>query len=79
VTLLLSALFGLASVNSGCCPRLVPPSGQGYDVLKPNEAVKLNPLGFTPEGNLIVNPEFAAWVLELEQEIVKLRKYIKGK
>ncbi len=79
MTLLLCAIFGLALASSGCCPKLVPPSGQGYDVLKPNEAVRLNPLGFTPDGNLIVNPAFAAWVLELEQEIVKLRKYLKGK
>jgi hypothetical protein len=48
-------------------------------VLKPSEAVKLNPLSFTPEGNLVVNPAFVSWVLELEQEIVKLRKYLRGK
>lgn len=29
--------------------------------------------------NLIVNKEFLVWVLELEQEVANLRKFIKGK
>lgn len=77
VILLLFVLFGLAWTANSCCPRYKPNVAGGYDVLVPNEAVRINPLGFTPEGNLIVNPAFAAWVLELEQEILKLRKAIK--
>jgi hypothetical protein len=85
--------------NSACCPRYTPNLGGGYDVLKPNEAVKQNPLGFViydaaaqayviqwdatvPHDavtHMIVNAAFLAWVMELEQEIVKLRKYLKGK
>jgi len=78
VTLLLFATFFFLSAIS-CCPKYKVDLGVGYDVLRPSEAVKLNPLAFTPEGNLIVNPAFMSWVLELEQEIVKLRKYLKGK
>jgi hypothetical protein len=53
--------------------------GQGYDCLVPSAEVKLNPLAFTPDGNLIVNAAFMSWCLELRQEIEKLRKFIKGK
>jgi hypothetical protein len=75
---LLSATFFFLSAVS-CCPKYRPDLGVGYDVLKPNAEVKLNPLSFTPDGNAIVNPAFLQWVLELEQEIVKLRKYLGGK
>jgi len=79
MTWLLFALFCSALASSpGCCPKFKPDLGQGYDVLKPNDAVKANPLSFTSDGNLIVTPAFMSWVLELKQEIVKLRKYIKG-
>ena len=94
--LALSALFCLALTNSACCPRYTPNLGGGYDVLKPNEIVKRNPLGFVvydvatgiysiqwdttvkhDGNNIIVNKEFLAWALELEQEIANLRKFIK--
>lgn len=79
MTLLLFALFGLAWATNSCCPRYKPELAGGYDVLVPNEEVRKNPLGFTVDGNIIVNPAFSAWVLELEQTIVKLRKYLRGK
>jgi hypothetical protein len=94
----LFALCFIAWASSACCPRYAPNLGGGYDILKPNEAVKQNPLGFINldlktgtysiqwdavvkhEGDqLIVSKEFLAWVMELEQEIVNLRKFIKGK
>lgn len=76
-SLLFAAFFFLSAIS--CCPKYKVDLGVGYDVLKPNAEVKLNPLSFTPEGNLIVNAAFMSWVLELEQEIAKLRKYLKGK
>ena len=78
MTLLLFATFFFLSAIS-CCPKYKVDLGVGYDVLQPNAEVKLNPLAFTPDGNLIVNPAFIQWTLELEQEIVRLRKYLKGK
>ena len=78
MTLLLFATFFFLSAIS-CCPKYKPELSVAFDVLKPSAEVQLNPLGFTSEGNLIVNPAFVAWVLELEQEVLKLRKYLKGK
>jgi len=54
-------------------PTLYP----GYDVLRPNEEVLKNPLGFDKDGNAIVNEAFMLWVYELKQEIIKLRKKVK--
>jgi hypothetical protein len=51
-------------------PTLYP----GYDVLRPNEEVLKNPLGFDKDGNAIVNEAFMLWVYELKQEIIKLRE-----
>ena len=68
----------LAIILSGSgCSRYNPALYSSYDVLSPGEAVQKNPLGFTADGNVIVNKEFLLWVLELKTEIVKLRK--KGK
>jgi len=44
------------------------------DVLKPSEAVEI--IGFTEDGDIIVNREFMYWVESLKQEIVRLRKEI---
>lgn len=79
MTLTLFALFFSAWITSACCPKYRPDLGQGYDCLVPSAEVKLNPLAFTPDGNLIVNAAFMSWCLELRQEIEKLRKFIKGK
>jgi hypothetical protein len=43
-------------------------------VLNPGDEVRLNPLAFTEDGNVVVNQAFILWVDELKQEIVKLRK-----
>jgi hypothetical protein len=51
-------------------PTLYP----SYDVLNPSAEVRLSPLAFTADGNLVVSPAFIAWVDELKQEIVRLRK-----
>lgn len=37
----------------------------------------MNPLRFTEDGNVVVNRAFLLWVLELQMEIVKLRKMVK--
>jgi hypothetical protein len=61
------------SAGSGCRhynPSLYP----SYDVLNPGPEVRLNPLSVTAEGNFVVNAAFIAWVDELKQEIIKLRK-----
>lgn len=69
--LLLCVSFCL--ISSSCTaynPALYP----SYDVLNPGPEVRLNPLGFTDNGNVIVNPAFILWVDELQSEIRKLRK-----
>jgi hypothetical protein len=65
-------LFGVFFFNcrTGYAPALYP----SYDVLNPGEKVRMNPLEIREDGNLIVNPEFMLWVLELKNEILKLRK-----
>lgn len=98
-TLALFALCFSALTNSSCCPRYTPNLAGGYDVLKPNEEVKRNPLGFAvfdaatktysiqwdaavihgETSHMIVNAAFLSWCLELQQEIVNLRKFVKGK
>lgn len=37
----------------------------------------MNPLGFTEDGNAIVNQEFLIWVYDLQREVVSLRKRVK--
>lgn len=69
ITAILFLSLGCSSYN----PALYP----SYDVLNPGEKVRLNPLAFTEDGNLIVNKEFIAWVDELKQEIIRLRKELK--
>ena len=72
MTLLISCFL----IISGCThydPTLYP----GYDVLNPNEEVRKNPLGFTDNGNVIVNEAFMLWVYELKEEIKRLRKLVK--
>jgi hypothetical protein len=64
------SFFFLSSSCHSYNPALYP----SYDVLNPGPEVRLNPLAFTPDGNLIVNQAFILWVEELKQEIIKLRK-----
>ena len=77
--ILLALLFWWAIISlftAGCSsynPSLYP----SYDVLNPGEDVRRNPLAFTADGNLIVTPSFIAWVDELKQEVIKLRRQIK--
>jgi len=61
---------------AGCTPYN-PDLYPSYDVLNPGEDVRRNPLGFNADGNLIVTPSFIAWVDELKQEVIKLRRQIK--
>ena len=56
------------------CSTYDPSLYPSYDVLNPGAEVRLNPLGFTADGNVIVNPAFVLWVEELKTEIIKLRK-----
>jgi hypothetical protein len=56
------------------CVRYNPALFPSYDVLNPGPEVRLNPIGFTADGNVIVNPQFIQWVDELKQEIIRLRK-----
>ena len=42
------------------------------DILIPDESVKI--IGFTDDGNTIVNAEFMLWVESLKNEIRRLRK-----
>ena len=72
VTLIVCVSF--CSLISGACSCYNPALYPSYDVLNPGPEVRLNPLAFTPDGNLIVNPAFIIWVDELKREIVKLRK-----
>jgi hypothetical protein len=59
------------------CTRYNPALFPSYDILTPGPEVRLNPKGFTADGDLIVNAAFLLWVDELKNEIIKLRK--KGK
>lgn len=71
MTLTLCASCFLISTN---CSKYNPSLYPSYDVLNPGEKVRENPLAFTADGNLIVNPAFIQWVDELKTEIIKLRK-----
>ena len=71
---ILIACVSFCSLISGACSRYNPALFVSYDVLNPGPEVRLNPLAFTEDGNLIVNPAFMLWVLELKTEIIKLRK-----
>lgn len=74
VTLILfAATFSLSCGHRAYNPALFP----SYDTLNPGPEVRLNPLAFTPDGNLIVNKDFILWVYELQQEIRKLRESLK--
>lgn len=56
------------------CGHYKPTLYPSYDVLNPGENVRKNPIGFTEDGNAIVNEAFLIWVLELKREIIKLRE-----
>ena len=55
------------------CTGYNPVFYPGYDVLNPSEAVRMNPLGFTDDGNVIVNTAYIQWVDDLQAEIERLR------
>ncbi len=61
------------------CASYNPALYPSYDVLNPGEQVRLNPLGFTEDGNFIVNGAFILWVDELKQEIKRLREELRRK
>jgi len=69
--LLLCASFFL---SSDACRSYNPSLYPSYDVLNPGPEVRKNPIGFTEDGNIIVNEAFILWVDELKQEVLKLRK-----
>lgn len=57
-----------------CSHRYDPTLYTGYDVLNPSAEVRANPIGFTEDGNVIVNEAFILWVHDLKEEIMRLRK-----
>jgi len=65
------------AVAMASCTHYNPALYPSYDVLNPGPEVRLNPLSATADGNYVVNPAFIAWVEELKQEVIKLRKSIK--
>jgi hypothetical protein len=65
----------LTETCTGYNPALYP----SYDVLNPGAEVRLNPLAFTADGNVIVNGAFILWVDELKGEIKKLREELRKK
>jgi len=67
ITLLIIIIFS-------SCGHYNPTLFPSYDVLNPGPEVRKNPLGFTEDGNIIVNEAFILWVDELKQEVLKLRK-----
>lgn len=77
LSLIFWAVILFAILGSGGCTKYDPSLYPSYDVLNPGEDVRRNPLGFNADGNLIVTPSFIAWVDELKQEVIKLRKAIK--
>jgi hypothetical protein len=74
-TLILSAAIFLL-ISCGHRPYN-PALYSSYDTLNPGPEVRLNPLAFTPDGNLIVNKSFLIWVLELQNEIKSLREKLR--
>jgi len=71
-TLLISCFLIISS-----CTHYDPTLYPGYDVLNPSAEVRLNPIEFTEDGNVIVNEAFMLWVYELKEEIKRLRKLVK--
>ncbi len=70
VIFILLAIVGSLVSCTGYDPALYP----SYDVLNPGEAVRLNPISITADGNFVVNGAFIQWVDELKAEVIKLRK-----
>ncbi|GAG36389.1 unnamed protein product, partial [marine sediment metagenome] len=62
-------------LNLNNCTAYNPSMYPSYDVLNPGEDVRLNPIGWTDDGNVIVNEAFMQWVMELQDEIRKLRGF----
>lgn len=61
------------------CTAYNPSLYPSYDVLNPGPEVRKNPLGFTEDGNVIVNEAFMIWVYELKEEVKRLRKKLGNK
>ena len=70
-TILLALTISLAV--PACCPRPAASLYPAFDILKPNEAVRKNPIEVTAAGTLVINYEFWYWVVELQDEIKFLR------
>lgn len=73
--LALCAGFFLSEIS--CARPYNPVLYPSYDVLNPGPEVRKNPIGFTEDGNLIVNQAFMLWVYELKEEVKKLREELK--
>lgn len=76
-TWLLFGIICLTFFEVGCHSGYNPALYPSYDVLNPGPEVRLNPIKFTDDGNLVVNQAFILWVEELKQEVIKLRKELK--
>ena len=57
------------------CVKYDPHLYPSLDVLRPGPEVQI--VGFTEDGNIIVNESFLIWIYELKEEIKRLRKLVK--
>jgi hypothetical protein len=65
--------LALALTAGACCPRPVPSLYPAFDILKPNDEVKKNPLIVNPDGTMVVNFDFWSWAFSMKEEIKALR------
>ena len=68
------------SIYLSCsCVSYDPSLYPSYDCLNPGSEVRLNPIRVTDDGNFVVNQAYLSWVVELKQEILRLRKLVEEK
>jgi len=73
-------LLLFVSIFLSCsCTTYEPSLYPSYDVLNPGPEVRLNPIRVTDDGNFVVNQAYLYWVVELKQEIIRLRKLVEEK
>ena len=77
--LLLLTCFLTFSLSLTSCHSYDPALYASYDVLNPGPEVRMNPLGFDKDGNVLVNQAFIFWAYELKEEVKKLREELRKK
>lgn len=71
--LILIAALALSLAAGACCPRPTPSLYPAFDILKPNDEVKKNPIIVNADGTMLINFSFWQWAAALKEEIITLR------